>query len=219
MHHSCRSSIGTHSTGEEEILSIPIPLFFLCPYMIVRYLIKVWDLRCLVYLWYEPINYLTSISCRTHGPASPVYIRVSHVWLAGLCHLHTWIFYFMGPHCPQSSCVQLMGLWYPLPWWASHLLQSHVWLMGLHHLQHTPIFYFMGPCFSVILHTTYGPAAPFMLSLTSVSCTTHGSALLLYTFLFIYSVGSCCPQLSCVQLMGPYCPCTMNTSDRLMMPL
>src|SRR5258708_37937922 len=26
-------------------------------------------------------------------------------------------------------------------------------------------------------------------------------------------------QLSCIQLMGLHCPCTMNTSDRLMMPL
>src|SRR5258705_622799 len=77
MHHSCHSSISTHSTGEEEILSIPIPLFFLCPYMIVQYLIKVRDLRHLVYPWYEPINYLTSISCRTHGPVSPAYMNFS----------------------------------------------------------------------------------------------------------------------------------------------
>src|SRR5258706_7899125 len=75
MHHGCHSSISTHSTGEEEILSIPIPLFFLCPYMIVQYLIKVQDLRHLVYPWYEPINYLTSISCRTRGPVSPVYMN------------------------------------------------------------------------------------------------------------------------------------------------
>src|SRR5258708_35492809 len=100
MHHSCHSSISAHSTGEEEILSIPIPLFFLCPYMIVLYLIKVQDLRHLVYPWYEPINYLTSISCRTHGPALPAYIRVSHVCLTCLCHLHTCIFYFMGPQHP-----------------------------------------------------------------------------------------------------------------------
>src|SRR5258708_24376260 len=115
MHHGCHSSIGTHSTGEEEILSIPIPLFFLCPYVIIQYLIKVRDLRCLVYPWYEPINYLTSISCRTHRPVLPAYIRVSHVQLTGLCCLCTQIFYFMGLHCPQLSCVQLMGLWHPLP--------------------------------------------------------------------------------------------------------
>src|SRR5258708_39807452 len=75
MHHGCHSSISTHSTGEEEILSIPIPLFFLCPYMIVQYLIKVQDLRHLVYLWYKPINYLTSISCRTCRPVSPAYMN------------------------------------------------------------------------------------------------------------------------------------------------
>src|SRR5258708_23135439 len=184
MHHGCHSSISTHSTGEEEILSIPIPLFFLCPYMIVQYLIKVQDLRHLVYPWYEPINYLTSISCRTNGPVSPAYMN----------------FLLYGPVLP-----------------------------------------------SVILCTTYGPAVPFtLMSLTSVtvSCTTHRPAVytnfllygpvvpftlsltynsqaciaLIHIFV-IYSVGSHCPQLSCVQLTGLHCPCTMNTSDRLMMPL
>src|SRR5258705_31640 len=55
--------------------------------------------------------------------------------------------------------------------------------MGLCHLQCTPIFYFMGPCFSVILCTTYRPTVPFMSSLTSISCTTHRPALPLYMFL------------------------------------
>src|SRR5258708_39831848 len=63
----------------------------------------------------------------------------------------------------------------------------------------------------------YRPMVPFTLSLTSILCTTFGPALPLYMFLFIYSVGLHCPQLSCIQLMGPHCPCTMNTSDRLMM--
>src|SRR5260221_12654863 len=91
--------------------------------------------------------------------------------------------------------------------------------VGLCCLQCTTIFYFMGLCFSVVLCTTYRPVAPFMSSLTSILCTTHGPALPLYMFLFIYSVGSHCPQLSCIQLTGPHCPCTMNTSDGLMMPL
>src|SRR5260221_11981089 len=80
--------------------------------------------------------------------------------------------------------------------------------VGLCCLQCTPIFYFMGLCFSVILCTTYGPVAPFMSSLTSIPHTTHRPALPLYTFLFIYSVGSCFPQLSFVQLMGLHCPST-----------
>ncbi len=52
-----------------------------------------------------------------------------------------------------------------------------------------------------------------------VLCTTYGPALPLYMFLFIYSVGLHCPQLSWIQLTGLHCPCTMNTSDMLMMPL
>jgi hypothetical protein len=95
------------------------------------------------------------------------------------CSVHK--FFTLWACASQLSCVQLMDPWHPLPWWASCLLQSHVWLVGLHCLQHTWIFYFMALCFlvilcttytcfyhlfcrlmlpSVVLHTTYGPTLP-----------------------------------------------------------
>ena len=167
----------------------PHPPFFLCPYVIVQYLIKVQDLRHLVYPWYEPINYLTSISCRTHGPVSPAYMN----------------FLLYGPVLPS---VILCTTYRPMAPFTSMSLTSVTVSCTTH-----------GP--ALLSHLAYNLWAHGTLYIKPHICLVYNSwaCIALIHIFVIYSVGLHCPQLSCVQLTGPHCPCTMNTSDGLMMPL